>query len=763
MALFQPTNVIPSVLTGREYGTVDATQDITVSWQVNGNSPMVAYQVKIMQNDTDSTLKFDSTKITLATPFFGTNSLGNPKPFSMIITAAQLSTAGIVNGYANGYKMTIKQWWSANDAVEQTSASYFITRSEPELTMGIIPSRDSFLYQQYTFHAIYYQAQNDPIEWMQWELEVNVDGNYVSVDNTGPIFNPETKPDTIYTNKSAIFYYYNGFIIGKNGTYDTTGTKYRLNCTIQTVNGVYKNTGWEELTTVNIGTADPGLYLRLCAMKDTDAVKIEMPKNYPVFGVSSGAYSYEQIESGRYKLQLLSGSSVTWGGQENSLSISENPYSITIQFEINDSTIPCEYFTANYGDKELKLSYNANGFYANFNGETIWSSADILPTTSGIFTISITNTNVFIANKYGIEDAIISSNISEWESGTIQSISIYGYNKFRYIWIDNRNVSYNYFASSLSTNEDFASYTVSTLFLCEFNQSLSSGSNMSARPSIASFSVYRKEIGENVFKHIINLPYEQNAVFYDYSALSQKTYEYFFLNMDQYYRVVTRNQISTITPCFWNYTVLCCEQNMTGDYIVKKEYRFALDVASGSVGNNNSPTIFKNFTQYPLRQPVTDNYRSGTLSAFIGKVENDQYVDSVNLMDELYALSTSKMTKFLKTRKGQIFQIETSAPVSQQIGDKYVVQPSKISLPWVEVGDASKANILGESAIASGVPTFSVSPATMELQMEYAENSQMGADSFSLVDGDLYLNDPGIFQAEDFSLNSDSEVILNTD
>ena len=76
MALFQPTNVYPSTLSGEGAGTVDATQALTVSWQVNGNSPMVAYQIKIMQNDTDSTLKFDSGKTTLATPFFGTNMRG---------------------------------------------------------------------------------------------------------------------------------------------------------------------------------------------------------------------------------------------------------------------------------------------------------------------------------------------------------------------------------------------------------------------------------------------------------------------------------------------------------------------------------------------------------------------------------------------------------------------------------------------------------------------------------------------------------------
>ena len=65
MALFQPTNITPSSFSGPAAGTVDVTQNLTVSWQVNGNSPMTAYQIIIMQNDTASTQVLDTGKITL--------------------------------------------------------------------------------------------------------------------------------------------------------------------------------------------------------------------------------------------------------------------------------------------------------------------------------------------------------------------------------------------------------------------------------------------------------------------------------------------------------------------------------------------------------------------------------------------------------------------------------------------------------------------------------------------------------------------------
>jgi hypothetical protein len=95
-----------------------------------------------------------------------------------------------------------------------------------------------------------------------------------------------------------------------------------------------------------------------------------------------------------------------------------------------------------------------------------------------------------------------------------------------------------------------------------------------------------------------------------------------------------------------------------------------------------------------------------------------------------------------------------------KISDKYVKQPAKISLSWVEVADASNANIL-ETALMGGMPRFTVDPTTMELTMQYSEYSMMGQDSFSLVNADLYINNSGTYDFDDFSINSDNEVIFN--
>ena len=53
--LFQPTNIVPSSLSGIGSGTIDATEPFIATWQVNGRSKMVAYQIDIYANDSSST------------------------------------------------------------------------------------------------------------------------------------------------------------------------------------------------------------------------------------------------------------------------------------------------------------------------------------------------------------------------------------------------------------------------------------------------------------------------------------------------------------------------------------------------------------------------------------------------------------------------------------------------------------------------------------------------------------------------------------
>lgn len=217
--LNQPANITPDEINGT--GTVDVTADMTVSWRVTGNSPLTAYQITIYLNDTASTQKYTTGKVTLSTPFWGVNYAGEVQYFSATITAAALSSAGVANG--NEYKMLITQWWSANDSITQTTASIILARATPTLTITTIT--DPMTTKEYSFTATYSQAQGDVIKWVRWQIAYADDEENPFYD-TGNIYGTgELQVD------------YDGFL---------TGTTYAVKCTVETQNGVEVTTGWEE-------------------------------------------------------------------------------------------------------------------------------------------------------------------------------------------------------------------------------------------------------------------------------------------------------------------------------------------------------------------------------------------------------------------------------------------------------------------------------------------------------------------------------------
>lgn len=737
MALFQPTNVSPSTFSGT--GTIDATQDLTVSWQVNGNSPMVAYQIRIMQNDIDSTEVYEGSKTTVSPAFYGVNYKGEPQFYSASISSAALASAGIVNGYENGYKLQITQWWGSSDeqSITQTSASYFITRNAPTVTMGTIPA--AFDMMKYTLSATYSQAQGDALEWMEWELQKD-EGSFETVYDSGKIYGTA---DLQFT--------YNAYM---------PLSVYRVRCTVQTENGAEADTGWVTFQTWLILPENENTpLLNACPLCDRDAVKVGVPKNAFVLGRAIGSYSFTGSLN-TTQLSLPSESSVAWtGGIGTTLSIPSG-VTIIVRGEIGSAASSPQYPIARfaYDEGSFDLWASTSGFYATIDGKTIFQAA--IPVSSGLsYSIGISDTKYVLSYSLGGSVITIGSDLFSWQRKTIESITAYGNNRFKIIYVFSGNEPER--ATNYIQSNNVPGYNLDTQFLYTANsETLYSGGSM-LYSNTNSFALFRKRTGETPITSIARFPIGFTSI-YDYSARSQTPYTYscYPLFSDQYsdYHIRPYFTSPEIRPIFWNYTLLTAIQDSEGIYHVISEYRFALDVASGSTGNNSTPSLWQNFTRYPARQGTSSNYKSGTLTAFIGKVENDQYVDSVDLMDELYELSTNRLTKFLKTRKGDLMMVETSAPISQQIGDKFAAQPAKISLPWVEVGNADGLGIVGNSMMADA-PFFYVDLTTGELIMlYYPEYVESGA--FTLNSGNLYLNDPGIYDEDDYTLSSNKYLML---
>lgn len=278
--LFQPSNITPDEINGS--GCFDATQGMSVSWQVNGDSAMTAYQIALFSNDAASTQLFSTGRVALATPFWGVNYKGQTQFFTAQITAAQLSGAGITNG--NEYKMLITQWWSANDSITQTTASLFLTRSTPSVSINAIPS--PLAAREYSFTGLYTQAEGDALKWVRWQIAVS--GN-------------EENP------------FYDSGEIGGTGELQTdydgffTGTDYAVKLSVETENGIQADSGWVSFS-VSYEVTEPQGSVTVCQLQDSTAVFVQWTQQEAAQG-----YDIYRQEAGQSVLVKLASVDETTG------------------------------------------------------------------------------------------------------------------------------------------------------------------------------------------------------------------------------------------------------------------------------------------------------------------------------------------------------------------------------------------------------------------------------------------------------------------
>lgn len=329
MALFQPTNVTPSAFGELGNGVVDASDNLVVSWQINGNSAMTAFSIAIYKNDAASTQIYSTGKLTSGCPFYGVDGAGNIKLFNYSIPASTLSG---LTAWSNGseYKLVITQYWSDTEYVTQTSASAFITRAKPIMLLDPLPmileeTEPTIHDISYTFGATYYQAQNDALNWVRWVL---TDSDGTTVKDTGNIYGT-----------AELSFTHNGLISGKN---------YYIRCLAQTENGVTADTG-NVYFEVSYSTTPISGEVTACAVPSLSGVKVTWPAARNISGTGSGTYS---LSDGI--ISMNAGSSVYWNTDTGSAMNLTNPWTIVWRGYTDTLTTSSQLFNANDGGLALK-------------------------------------------------------------------------------------------------------------------------------------------------------------------------------------------------------------------------------------------------------------------------------------------------------------------------------------------------------------------------------------------------------------------------
>lgn len=682
--LNQPTNVYPSTLSGN--GTIDATKDLYVSWRVSGDSPLSGYEIKIYQNDTNSTLKYDTGTISLATPFWGISASGEVQYFTAnVITASTIADAGIVNGYANGYKLEITQWWDKNDTskyIVQTSPSAFITRATPTLsiaipTIGTVPSRT------YTFSATYSQAQGDGIKWVQWVLKNYDTGELIK--DTGPIFGT-----------GLLSFTYDGFFVDE---------RYTLTCTVETENGV--GVSQTKQLDCRYDTLEASGLIDVSCGKHN--IKIDWLNLTTYSATTTGT-----VSGG--KLVLGSGQTATWPTSAQTMSFS-SPFSLfyrttfTGVFEEDDITL----LSATLGGKALAIQLADDGFYCVYDGEQYFgvdADAQWRVQTGDTYTVVLTQENMWLRWDTGVNGLYPGTSLYPattlyprapedfvWTgpglapkpipSGTITGIKLYENQTCDYLALYNGTASAEMINVFMNTKGYEPTFTSDYYFLSDFSKNAGGIGTTAAFTGTA--QIYRQENDGSSLTRIATLTNGETSL-RDYSAKSQNEYKY-------YVALSTSNQeyapysSAAVTPLFWDWELIECELK-NGEYHVIDTFPVTANITTGAISNNTSPQVIQTFTKYPNYQHSPSNYKSGTLTAYIGTISNNQYTDSTELADRFFNLATSTNPKFLKNRKGDIWMVELNQAVQMQTGDNYRLQPLVVTLGWVEVGDASEASVI---------------------------------------------------------------------
>ncbi len=371
--LYQPSDIIPSTFAGFGGGIVAANDNFSVSWRVNGNSPMTAFQIDIFQNDSASTPIYSTEIVSAVTDdmpngFWGTDNKGNPIPFIYPQTIGADSftwgSIGVVDG--TEYKLKITQFWGSDhqNSVSQYSESAFSVRSNASVVIHSFPSVIDTA--EITFTATYNQKQGDSINYVRWQFaSLDSGGNRIILDDTGEIYT------------GNLSYSYSGLL---------TGNAYSVNVIAQTEYGYITPDDWHDFTVY---------YEEADALGD---ISVECGDGYNLIswapgldipGTPSPENDYGTIING--KLLLKEHATVIWDEVNGEKMEFPEPYSVLfsasgiktpIQTEnLFPSSSPCTLMVVSSYETYLAIVFQ------NGNGSTL-SVYDLTKNRSRVFSVS---------------------------------------------------------------------------------------------------------------------------------------------------------------------------------------------------------------------------------------------------------------------------------------------------------------------------------------------------------------------------------------
>lgn len=679
--IYQPTNVTPDLLGGVENGVVfiqsGSGGTVTVSWQVNGNTPLYAYQIDFFQMDAESTAAGSTGKVNVVPAFSGVDAYGNLTRFSVDVPYSLFSGAATAENNYEG-KFQITQWYNSarTESVVQRSMSVFRLAGTPSVSVTQI-SGEAGIYS-FAGGAFIPSGGFQPVsvEWTRWYV-MNETRNRIEQD-TGKVYGATGvtavwKTDRLNPGDAYHAVYAAGFSTG------------------------YEAAASSGSFTAMEGYVSAGGGISVSCDRQKGAVRLDVIPFEDFSADVAGSFSW----SDNGKLVLPLDASAKWTPP----SLSDSQWNFLWQASID------ELDRRGTSDSQLLFRVRQRDgtvfsavwyemaqtvvFTPSIPGEggIQWADGDrisiLLSMDNGVFTFSVAE-KISGGSVYSY-----STPVSGYVSAPISSMEIGGGTTTDF-WA----VTYGPEAAALNTAfENWEAPVLNGPHLLFDGEDYAAPDEVNGTANYfdagADWTMFRRD-GDGNVALVTNFEYAVDVVpvtVWDYGAVNGNTYVYYIVSQGDSSAYAYVTETEAVTPCFWDWALVQAQVvtdletvNIGGRYTAVQAFLFSGNVTTGQTGNGNSPSVQSTFTRYPVVMRDTQNRQAGTLTGLIGAVQAGVYSDSNEVREALWGLSTSPLPLFLRSRRGDFLRVALTGEIGMQTADNSAKQELTATVPWVEIG-----------------------------------------------------------------------------
>ena len=221
--------------------------------------------------------------------------------------------------------------------------------------------------------------------------------------------------------------------------------------------------------------------------------------------------------------------------------------------------------------------------------------------------------------------------------------------------------------------------------------------------TINGYEVYRRKYNESFAEYIGTIQKSganMSDLMIDYAVKNGVDYTYYlFPNTESTESGTPLSPLVTkqlaIDTNYWSLLIVD-ETEEENVFYLDKMFKFELNLQVDDMNTNTQVAISQNFTKYPTIQYGASNYWSGSLSSLCGFISSNctDYVQNVNMVNEIKSIASDTRRKFLKDTMGNLWEVNISAPINISTENTTIQDVKTWKFSWVEVGDTTGVSII---------------------------------------------------------------------